>query len=78
MAFVCKMANNCKSIYVFNLLGCLLLLQSVDGKREKRSKDIHTMGDEAYDMILILVQGKFNVPLKKQSRVQWNTVVRFW
>ena len=39
---------------------------------------IHPVSDEVYDTLLLLVQGKFEVPVSKQTRIQRNTVVRFW
>ncbi|KAL9983848.1 hypothetical protein ACROYT_G006088 [Oculina patagonica] len=45
---------------------------------EKREAYIHQVNDEVYDTLLLLVQGKFNVPVNERSRIQRNTVVRFW
>ena len=36
------------------------------------------ISDEVYDTLLLLVQGKFDVSVKKRTRVQKNALVRFW
>ena len=42
---------------------------------EKREAYIHPVSDEVYDTLLLLVQGKFEVPVSKRTRIQRNTVV---
>ena len=43
-----------------------------------REAYIHPVNDEVYDTLLLLVQGKFEVPVSKRTWIQRNTVVRFW
>ena len=37
--------------------------------------DIHPISDEVYDTLLLLVQGKFEVPVSKRTRIQRNTIL---
>lgn len=46
--------------------------------RDPREVYIHPISDEVYDTLLLLVQGKFDMPVKKRTRVQKNALVRFW
>ena len=41
-------------------------------------KYIHPLSDEVYDTLLLMLQGKFHVPVVERSREQKNAVVRFW
>ena len=38
----------------------------------------HSLSDEAYETLLLLVQGNFNVPVTERTREQRNAVVRYW
>ena len=38
----------------------------------------HSLSDKAYETLLLLVQGNFNVPVAERTREQTNAVVRFW
>ena len=45
---------------------------------EKREVYIHPVRDKVYTTLLLLVQGKFEVPVSKRTRIQRNMVVQFW
>ena len=55
-----------------------LLCSSSKGDRDKRDIFMHTISDEVYQTLLLLAQGRFNVPVKDRTRVQKSTVIRFW
>ena len=38
----------------------------------------HALSDEAYKTLLLLVQGKFNVPVVERTHEQRNAVVHYW
>lgn len=62
-------------------LCCLLVISftsSAKGKKKQRGEFIHPFSDEAYETMLSLVQGTFNVPVAERTREQKNAVVRFW
>lgn len=65
----------------FIFLCCLLVISftsSAKGKKKQRGEYIHPFSDEAYETMLSLVQGTFNVPVAERTREQKNAVVRFW
>ena len=45
---------------------------------EKKGGYFHPLSDEAYETLLLLVQGKFNVPVAERTLEQRNAVVRYW
>ena len=45
---------------------------------EKKGRYFHPLSNEAYKTLLLLVQGKFNVPVAERTREQRNAVVRYW
>ena len=45
---------------------------------KKKEVYLHPLNDVTYEMILLLVQGKFNVPVAERTREQKNAVVRYW
>ena len=53
-----------------------LLLQFLS--RKERGIFSSIISDEAYETLLLLVQGKFNVPVAERTREQRNAVVRYW
>jgi len=50
------------AVYLLRLCSSFQLVQA--GEKQKRAREafIHTMDDETYETLLLLVQGKFNVP----------------
>ena len=64
------------SIFFVGLFCCCNTAKPRDG--EKREAYIHLVSGEVYDTLLLLVQGKFEVPVSKRTWIQRNTVVRFW
>ena len=56
----------------------LLFVQSGDKQKKKRDTFIHTVDDDKYKTLLLLVKGKFHVPLAEQTRSQKSAVVQFW
>ena len=68
-----KMAFKCIAF----LISCFLLKYCIYGKKVK-GKYLHPFSEEAYKTILLLVQGKFNVPVAERTREQKNAVVRYW
>jgi len=73
--WVCPATLFC-AIFFVGLFCCCNTAKPRDG--EKREAYIHPVNDEVYDTLLLLVQGKFEVPVSKRTRIQRNTVVRFW
>jgi len=65
----------CKWFLAF--LSCFLLGCCTFGA-EKKGGYLHPLSDEAYETILLLVQGNFNVPVAERTREQRNAVVRYW
>ena len=65
----------CKWFLAF--LSCFILGCCTFGA-EKRGGYLHPLSDEAYETILLLVQGNFNVPVAERTREQRNAVVRYW
>lgn len=47
------------------------------GERAK-GKYLHPFSEEAFKSLLLLVQGKFNVPVAERTREQKNAVMRYW
>ena len=45
---------------------------------EKKGGYFHPLSDKPYETLLLLVQGKFNVPVAERTREQRNAVVRYW
>ena len=45
---------------------------------EKKKGYFHPLSDEAYETLLLLVQGNFNVPVTERTRELRNAVVRYW
>jgi len=39
---------------------------------------IHTVGDDKYETLLLLVKVKFHVPVAERTRSQKSAVVQFW
>lgn len=39
---------------------------------------IHPVGEEEYDVLLLLAKGEFNKPVKERSQVEKAAVIRFW
>ena len=66
------------AVYLLRLCSSFQLVQA--GEKQKRAREafIHTMDDETYETLLLLVQGKFNVPVNQRTRLQKSAVVRFW
>ena len=73
--WVCAATLFC-AIFFVCLFCCCNTAKPRDG--EKREAYIHPVSDEVYDTLLILGQGKFEVPVSKRTRIKRNTVVRFW
>ena len=59
------------------LISCFLLKYCIYGEKAK-GKYLHPFSEEAYKALLLLVQGKFNVPVAERTREQKNAVVRYW
>ena len=68
------------SIHQLLLLFCCILpfVQSGDKQKKKRDMFIHTVDDDKYETLLLLVEGKFHVPVAERTRSQKNAVVHFW
>ena len=75
-----KMACKWKCSVLFVIFfACFLCCNTAKPRdRDPREVYIHPISDEVYDTLLLLVQGKFDVPVKKRTRVQKNALVRFW
>ena len=68
----------CSVLFVI-FFACFLCCNTTKPRdRDPREVYIHPISDEVYDTLLLLVQGKFDVPVKKRTRVQKNALVRFW
>ena len=46
--------------------------------KANKSEFMHAVDEETYKTLYSLTEGKFNVPLHQRTRVQKNTVVRYW
>ena len=68
------------SIHLLLLLFCCILrfVQGGDKQKKKRDFFIHTVDDDKYEILLLLVQGKFHVPVAQRTRSQKSAVVQFW
>ena len=68
------------SIHRLLLLFCCILpfVQSGDKEKKKRYMFIHTVDDDKYETLLLLVKGKFHVPVAERTRSQKSAVVQFW
>ena len=71
----CPATLCCETFFVC-LFCCCNTAKPRDG--EKREAYIHPVSDQVYDTLLLLVERKFEVPVSKRTRIQRNTVVRFW
>ena len=62
------------------LLFCCILpfVQSGNKQKKKRDMFIHTVDDDKYETLLLLVKGKFHVPVAERTRSQKSAVVQFW
>lgn len=69
--WVCPATLLC-AIFFVGLFSYCNTVKPRDG--EKREAYIHPVSDEVYDTLLLLVQGKFEVPVSKRTRIQRNTV----
>ena len=58
---------------IFCLFCCCNTAKPRDGV--KREAHIYPVSDEVSDTLLLLVQGKFEIRVNKQTRIQTNTVV---
>ena len=56
----------------------LPFVQSGDKQKKKRDMFIHTVDDDKYETLLLLVKGKFHVPVAERTRSQKSAVVQFW
>ena len=56
----------------------LLMLTCCTFGSKKKEVYLHPLNDVTYETILLLVQGKFNVPVAERTREQKNAVVRYW
>ena len=70
--WVCPATLFCAILFVC-LFCCCNTAKPRDG--EKRKAYIHPVSEEVYDTLLLLAQGKFEVPVSKWTRIQRNTVV---
>ena len=43
----------------------------------KKGEYFHALSDEAYETLLLLVQGNFKLPVAERTREQRNAVVRY-
>ena len=59
------------------LISCFLLKYCIYGEKAK-GKYLHPFSEEAYKTLLLLVQGKFNLPVAERTREQKNAIVRYW
>ena len=75
LQMICPATLFC-SIFFVGLFCCCNTAKPRDG--EKREAYIHLVSGEVYDTLLLLVQGKFEVPVSKRTWIQRNTIVRFW
>ena len=68
------------SFHQLLLLFCSILpfVQSGDKQKKKRDIFIHTVDDNKYETLLLLVKGRFQVPVAEQTRSQKSAVVQFW
>ena len=39
---------------------------------------IHSVGEEEYGVLVLLVKREFNVPVKERTKIQKNAVIKFW
>lgn len=67
------------SVYLFWLF-CYIFQFGQGAEKEKKGRDVfmHTVDDDKYETLLLLVQGNFNVPVSQRTRSQKSAVVRFW
>ena len=56
----------------------LFMLCSCSFEAEKKGGYFHALSDEAYKTLLLLVQGKFKMPVAERTREQRNAVVHYW
>jgi len=52
--------------------------QGGDKQNKKRDLFIHTIDDDKYETLLLLVKGNFHVPVAQRTRSQKSAVVQFW
>ena len=66
-------------ILVVAVLGILtLVLGRNPGKRQKRKRQISALEDNTYELMRQMVEGEFDVPVKKRTALQKSTLVRYW
>ena len=63
--------------WILAFMSCFMLCFCSFGA-EKKGGYFHSLSDEAYETLLLLVQGNFNVPVAERTREQRNAVVRYW
>ena len=63
--------------WILAFLSLLMLTCCIFGSKKKEVY-LHPLNDVTYETILLLVQGKFNVPVAERTREQKNAVVRYW
>lgn len=60
------------------LLYILPFVQSGDKQKKKRDMFIHTVDDDKYETLLLLVKGNLHVPVAERTRSPKSAVVQFW
>ena len=62
--------------WILACMGCFILFFCSFGA-EKKGGYFHALSDEAYETLLLLVQGNFKVSVAERTREQRNAVVRY-
>ena len=63
--------------WILAFMSCFMLCFCSFGA-EKKGRHFHALSDEAYETLLLLLQGNFKVPVAERTREQRNAVVRYW
>ena len=59
-------------------MSCLILCQFLQFRRRKERGYFYALSGEAYETMMMLVQGNFMIPVAERIGEQRNAVVRYW
>ena len=45
---------------------------------EEKNEFKHAVSEEEYEILVNLVKGEFNTPVKERTRLQKNAIIKFW
>ena len=62
---------------LFSFLLVSLVVLRIHGIEEK-NKFKHAVSEAEYEILVNLVKGEFNIPVKERTRLQKNAIIKFW